>query len=341
LESYFKKAGEIADFKTKYLLREISLLSFDDEIEIFTDSIKNENSEILSSGYILNSYTVERNFYRIKYDYYISFSKRSEEIKNEMRLTKSLSLVTLLIVFAVFFLTLRNLFIQKRLSELKSDFINNMTHELKTPLSTISVATSNLILNEGNLDKEQVIEISGIIKKQNKHLSNLIDKILDIGIWEKDQVRINTKPLNIWQLINEIANDFRTANPGVSFELKLDPPKIEKLFSIDEVHFTTVINNLLSNALKYGGDPPVIQLIVEYGNLLEIKVTDNGKGIPLSEQKQLFEKFFRGKDSTERAIRGLGLGLYYVRQIVQAHNGQVYLERSDENGSTFVISIMD
>lgn len=338
LRGYFTSTGDDSVFVTEGVLRELALLSYGEEKLIFRDTAAVDET-LLKNAYLINSYFIERNNFRMKYDYYISFPQRAEQIKKEMVLTITLSIITMLIVFGVFSLTLRNLLLQKRLSDLKTDFINNMTHELKTPLSTISVASSSLAVNQDKLSQERIVEISGIIKKQNKHLSRLIDRILDISIWEKDQIRIERKAISVEQFFEEIIEDFRNTHSAVLLNAGISLPEDKQEFMIDEVHMTTVINNLLSNALKYGGEPAEIGIRVECNQHLQIEVKDNGRGIPLEEQKHIFEKFFRGKDSKQKAIRGLGLGLYYVKQIVEAHQGEIRLESSSESGSTFIIEI--
>ena len=338
LSSYFISTGDDSVFVTRSKLRELALLSYGEEKEVYRDTLL-ANELLLSEGYLINSYIIERNYFRMKFDYYISFPQRAEQISKEMILTIALSFFTMIIVFGVFFMTLRNLLIQKRLSDLKTDFINNMTHELKTPLSTISVASSSLAANQGKLSRDRIVEISEIIKKQNKHLSRLIDRILDITIWEKDQIRVEREAILIEPFFEEIIGDFEHTHASVLLNAGIKLSENEKKFFIDEVHMTTVVNNLLSNAMKYGGDPAEIGISVTCNHQLSIKVNDNGPGIPMEEQKHIFEKFFRGKDSKKRAIRGLGLGLYYVKQIVEAHRGEIRLESSSDKGSTFIIEI--
>ena len=339
LESYFENAGEGEDFITRNVIRDLRLLNFTDETIVYRDTTKSVPEPFLD-GYLLNNYTVERNNYRVRYDYYIAFPEKSKMISREMILTITLALITLLIVFAVFYMTLRNLLIQKRLSDLKTDFINNMTHELKTPLSTISVASSSLARGDEMIDSKRILELSGIIKKQNRHLSRLIDRILDISIWEKDQVRIEPQETKIEPFIKDILNDFISSHPNSSFEIRNDQVPGELEISIDQVHMTTVINNLLSNAYKYGGDPPHIRVSLSTLNgSLSIQVEDNGAGIREEERRQIFDKFFRGKDAKQNAIKGLGLGLFYVKQIIEAHGGTVALEHSSGTGSVFNIQI--
>ncbi len=339
LESYFIKAGQNDAFITHNVIRELRLLSFEEEAVIYTDS-RTHPAEPFPDGYLLNSYTVERNNYRIQYDYYIAFPERSKKISREMILTIALALITLVIVFTVFFLTLRNLLIQKRLSDLKTDFINNMTHELKTPLSTISVASSSLARNDGEMDSNRILELSGIIKKQNRHLTRLIDRILDISIWEKDQVKMEPQITLIEPFVSEILDDFINTHPNASMEIKTEKISPDLEANIDQVHMTTVLNNLLSNAYKYGGDPPHIRVYLAHNNgYISIRIQDNGRGIRAEEHRQIFDKFFRGVDAKKNVVKGLGLGLFYVKQIIEAHGGQVILEDSNYKGSIFNIKI--
>lgn len=339
LELYFADAGESAGFITINQVRRLELLTLANEILVYSDTTGFLPAPF-RGGYLLNSYTVERNNFRMEYEYYIAFPEKSGRIAQEMTLTIVLAVATLVIVFGVFFLTLRNLLIQKRLSEMKTDFINNMTHELKTPLSTISVASSTLARSDGQLGRERIIELSGIIKKQNRHLTRLIDRILDISIWEKDQVRIDRQSTPVREFILGVLDEFNTAHPELSMDIRIEqiPPDLQ--VSFDQVHMTTVLNNLLSNAIKYGGKPPHtwIRVNAEHANL-SIQVRDNGPGISEEERRHVFDKFFRGGETRKNAVKGLGLGLFYVKQIVEAHEGTVVLESNNRNGAVFTIQI--
>jgi len=339
LESYFSEAGEPSNFITTYRVRRLRLLAFANEVPVYEDTA-NDLPKAFREGYLLNSYTVERNNYRMKYEYYIAFPEKSERITQEMTLSIILSVATLVIVFGVFFLTLRNLLIQKRLSELKSDFINNMTHELKTPLSTISVASSTLARSDGQLERDRIIELSGIIKKQNRHLTRMIDRILDISIWEKDQVKIDRQPTPIRQFILDILQAFNSAHPELSMDIRMKEILPGLKMELDQVHMTTVLNNLLSNVVRYGGSPPHARIDVSASDQgITIHVADNGAGISEEERRQVFDKFFRGKDARKNAVKGLGLGLFYVKQIIEAHGGTVTLDGNSRKGAVFIIQI--
>jgi len=338
LKDYIRKAGEDPKFTYHVQLEELFLLDLDYEEQVFPDSTQLPVAP--RHALLAGSFTLQRNFFKVSYDIYIDFVNRSRLILREMWLIFVMEFFTLSLVFTVFIMTFRNMLKQKRLSEMKTDFINNMTHELKTPLSTISVASSSLgnpvIFNE----TEKVTELSALIKKQNRHLSELIDRILDINIWERDQVRLRPEHIPVEQWIGDLVKVFKI-NQGEdceSIEVKTHLKNPSHL--LDEVHMSTLMNNLLSNAVKYGRKPCQIRIeITETGEELKMEVIDNGPGIRKEEQKHLFEKFYRGAESRQRVIRGLGLGLYYVKQIVEAHQGTVSVHSTPGKGSTFTIKI--
>ena len=338
LRDLLRKAGEEPDFTYHLLLKELYLIDMAYEQKAYPDSLLLPGAP--QDALLAGSYTHQRNFFRISYEVYIDFQNRAKMILNEMWLILSLSVFTLLLVFTVFYITLRNMLMQKRLSEMKTDFINNMTHELKTPLSTISVASSSLGKRSVIQQENMVEELSHIIKKQNRHLSELIDRILDINIWERDQVRLKRQWVQVETWIRELTHSFQLRQEGSGLEIDLDVRASTKPISMDEVHMSTAINNILSNAVKYGHIPCRIRIIVTGNNeSLDIAISDNGPGIPRGELKHIFEKFYRGKESKERVIKGLGLGLYYVKQITEAHGGTINAKSTPGKGAEFIIQI--
>lgn len=337
LGEYIRKAGEEPLFNYYLQINELYLIDMDFRQQVYSDSLL--IPMVPPEALLASSNTYTRNFFQISYAVYVNFTNRSSLILQEMRSILSLSILTLLLVFSVFYITLRNLLIQKRLSEMKSDFINNMTHELKTPLSTISVASSSLGEHSIIRQQNKVEELSDIIKKQNRHLSELIDRILDINIWEKDQVRLRPVRVNTEEWIRELVDTFvleQKELPLIELHIEL----AAKNHELDQVHMSTVMNNLLSNAVKYGSVPCRIRIEIgdREGDLV-ITVTDNGPGIRKEELKHVFEKFYRGLESRQRVIKGLGLGLYYVKQIVEAHGGRISVRNAPGEGAQFRIII--
>jgi signal transduction histidine kinase len=338
IREQLRKSGEDPEFTYLLQLNELFLIDLGLELQVYPD---NQPLEPVPEGAILaGSYTNERNFFRISYEVYIQLHNHSRLVLNEMWLILVLSIFTLLLVFTVFYMTLRNMLLQRRLSEMKTDFINNMTHELKTPLSTISVASSSLG-NRSVIQQEDKVEaLSGLIKKQNRHLSEMIDRILDINIWERDQVKLKKHYVEVEPWIRGLADAFRLeqGTSSTNLILKVDFPSGS--INVDEVHLSTAVNNLLSNAAKYCHSPCKIELVVkETEGFMVITVSDNGPGIRKEEIKHIFEKFYRGRESRQRVIKGLGLGLYYVKQIVEAHQGTITTRSAPGKGAQFIIKI--
>jgi len=335
---YLHRAGEDPEFTYHLQVDELFLVDVGFRQRVYPNGVQLPRAP--ASALLAGSFTHERNFFNITYSIHIDFVNRSRLILREMWLILVLDLCTLILVFTVFVLTLRNMLQQKRLSEMKSDFINNMTHELKTPLSTISVASSSLG-NRKIIEKpERVEELSGLIKRQNKHLSELIDRILDINIWEKDQVRLKPEQLQLEKWVRQLVHGFLLEHGENAPAIQLDIQLIHRTHLLDEIHMSTVLNNLFSNAVRYGNNPCVIHLeMKDREDCLWIVVTDNGPGIKKEDQKHLFEKFYRGEEAKQRVVRGLGLGLYYVKQIVEAHGGTITVQSKAGEGTTFFIKI--
>jgi two-component system phosphate regulon sensor histidine kinase PhoR len=326
------------DFKSGYYIHELYLIDFDELYPVYTDTAQSEKYE-LSEALQAYSYTSEGNYYRIGYDFYIDFTHKSRIIYREMIVTLILAFITILIVSIVFYLTVKNMLLQKKLSDLKTDFINNMTHELKTPLSTIAVATSSLSDEKFLKQQERVKEISALIKKQNRHLTQLIDRILDISIWEKDQVRLEKRSVHILEFFKEKLDSLRIEYKDLGLKIHEDYDLDKDYVKLDEVHMTTVLNNLISNAVKYCDKTPEVFVKVSVKDSLSIRIKDNGIGISREEQKYVFDKFYRSGHGDYKTVKGLGLGLYYVKQIITAHGGEIFVNSQPGKGTAFNIHI--
>jgi two-component system, OmpR family, phosphate regulon sensor histidine kinase PhoR len=336
--NYLNKAGEDPEFTYHLQINELYLVDIDLRQQVYPNGLTLPKAP--ASALLAGNVTHERNFFNISYTIYIDFVNRSKLILREMWLILVLDLCTLILVFTVFILTLRNMLQQKRLSEMKTDFINNMTHELKTPLSTISVASSSLGNQTIIRDAARVEELSGLIRRQNKHLSELIDRILDINIWEKDQVKLRPEHVLLEKWIDQLVKGFLLEQGSKAPEVLKDIQIQETSHLLDEVHMATVLNNLFSNAVRYGSTPCKIDLVIrDSDHCLRIDVSDNGPGIRKEDLKHLFEKFYRGAEAKQRVVKGLGLGLYYVKQIVEAHGGTITVQSAPGKGTTFYTKI--
>ncbi|MEO6328630.1 MAG: HAMP domain-containing sensor histidine kinase [Ginsengibacter sp.] len=245
-----------------------------------------------------------------------------------------------IIIFCAFFLTIKALLKQKKLSEIKSDFINNMTHEFKTPLATISLAIDALRNEKVINDRDKMNYFAGIIKDENKRMDKQVETILQAALLDKQQIQLNLKVSHAHDLINSALNNIKL--PVEEKQGKLDIQLTAQRDNIlaDEVHFTNLINNLLDNAVKYSKENPCIKITTSnQSNQLRIKIEDNGIGMSKETLNRIFEKFYRAHTGNLHNVKGFGLGLSYVKTIVKAHNGKIKADSTLGKGSCFIIDI--
>ncbi len=246
------------------------------------------------------------------------------------------AIIFTLIIITAFFLTLRSLFVQKKLGEIKSDFINNMTHEFKTPLATISLAVDALKNEKVVGNKEKTDYFTGVIKEENVRMNKQVEAILQAALLDKHEVQLNFKKISAHELIEDAVNNIALPlnEKGGTLDLHLEAT-IDELM-LDEVHFTNLINNLLDNALKYSKENPHIILSTSNtNNLLRIKIEDNGIGMNKETVSHIFEKFYRAHTGNVHNVKGFGLGLAYVKTMVEAHKGTIKAESTLGKGTIF------
>lgn len=251
------------------------------------------------------------------------------------------SIVFTIIILITFFYTLRTIFRQKQLSEIKSDFINNMTHEFKTPIATISLA-ADAIATPATIEKPvQIGRFVQIIKEENKRMNRQVENVLQMALLDKRDFNLNLHSVYVHPLIEQ-------AVKNISLQVEQRGGKIDKkleattdLLKIDENHFINIIYNLLDNANKYTIDNiPKIE-IVSYSKEADffITVSDNGVGMDKETQEKIFDKFYRYPMGNVHTVKGFGLGLSYVKAIVNAFGGTIFVKSEKGNGSTFIIKI--
>lgn len=248
------------------------------------------------------------------------------------------SLVLVLIIFAAFYITIRALLNQKKLSEIKSDFINNMTHEFKTPLATISLAVDALKNEKVAGDKQKISYFTGIIKDENKRMNKQVESILQAALIDRQEMQLTLKPGHAHEMITTAVNNVQLPlkNIGGRIEVKLDA-KNDTIMA-DDVNFTNIINNLLDNAIKYSKENLLIKLTTtNAGNYLRVRIEDNGIGMNKETQQRIFEKFYRAHTGNLHNVKGFGLGLSYVKSVVLAHSGRIKTESTLGKGSRFTL----
>jgi two-component system phosphate regulon sensor histidine kinase PhoR len=239
-----------------------------------------------------------------------------------------------------FVLLYRGLLQQRRLTALKNDFISNMTHELKTPIATVNVAIEALRNFNAISDPEKTREYLDISHNELHRLSLLVDKVLKLSLFESREVELNLETFDLVSLAEEVAGSFRLQFEKKSASLDFRREGGDFILEADRMHMTSVIYNLLDNALKYTDKKPEINLTVRgYETRLELEVSDNGRGISPEYREKIFDKFFRVPQGDRHDVKGHGLGLSYVAHIVKKHNGTIEVVSEENRGSTFRISL--
>jgi two-component system phosphate regulon sensor histidine kinase PhoR len=273
------------------------------------------------------------------YGLYVQPVNRQQTIFGQMALTLVLSVLSVLSVVLLFFYTFRNWIRQKKLSEMKSDFINNITHEFHTPLSAILVANKSLQNEKIVEKKENIRPLTEVIQRQSERLQTLIGQVLDIVSAKK--MVLNKKEYSVNSLLDEILLDYRLNVTDKQVNLVFDEKAVTDSVQLDPFHFTTMMINMLDNAVKYNNhELKEIRVSTKVDkNSLQVTISDNGMGMKPETQKHIFGKFYRGVNGTPYPTQGLGLGLYYVRQSVEAHQWQIQVESSYGQGSQFTIVI--
>lgn len=250
------------------------------------------------------------------------------------------SSIFFLMVVAAFILSFQIIFKQKKLSDMKTDFINNMTHELKTPIATISIASEMLKDNSISASQENRAKYAGIIFDENKRLYNHVEQVLQIARLEKGELQLNLEDRDIHAIIKLATDRFHLILEELDGKIELNLHAENSIIKIDEMHFTNAINNLIDNAIKYNDKAPLIKInTFNIVTGMQIEVIDNGVGLSKEDQQKIFEKFYRVSKGNVHDTKGFGLGLSYVQSIIDKHQGKIWVESKLKEGSKFIIQI--
>ena len=247
-----------------------------------------------------------------------------------------------IIIITAFYLTVRTMLRQKKLGDIKNDFINNMTHEFKTPIATISLAVDAMKNEKVIHDREKITYFNRIIKEENQRMNRQVETILKASQLEKQEVDLNLKPVHVHEIIKDVADNFSLQLEEKKGRAELLLNASNDLINADEVHFSNLINNLIDNAIKYSKEnvPIFVKITTQSDNKnLAIRVEDNGIGMNKETLKRVFEKFYRAHTGNIHNVKGFGLGLSYVKTIIEAHHGQIKADSTLGKGSVFTIEI--
>lgn len=252
------------------------------------------------------------------------------------------SIIFTLVLLVTFIFTIAVIFRQKRLTEIKNDFINNMTHELKTPISSISLAAQ--MMNDEAVTKSPTMikHIGGVVNDESKRLRFLVEKVLQMSMFDDRTAIFKKKELDLNEMVENIANSFtlRVEHTGGRINTLVEAEN-SKIY-VDEIHFSNVIHNLMDNAVKYKkeGEPLVLEVHTwNADGRLMLSVKDNGIGIKKENLKKVFDKFYRVHTGNVHNVKGFGLGLAYVKKIVDLHKGEIKVESVYGKGTKFTISL--
>lgn len=252
------------------------------------------------------------------------------------------AIIFTLVLFVIFIFTMYTILRQKRLSEIKNDFINNMTHEFKTPISTISLAAQ--MLSDPAVAKSDAMfkHISGIIRDETKRLRFQVEKVLQMSMFDRKAATFKQKEVDANLIISDVVTTFRLkveSNGGtLNTELNAENTNI----FVDEMHFTNVLFNLLDNAVKYKSEDKQLELNIttkNKDNKLIICIADNGIGIKKENLKKIFDKFYRVHTGNRHDVKGFGLGLAYVKNVIDNLKGSIHAESELGKGTKFIITL--
>ena len=276
-----------------------------------------------------------------KYSNYfgIHFPDRSPYFLNQLSIWYFLTALLVLVIF-FFGYTLWVIIRQRQLSEIQKNFINNLTHELKTPISSIALA-ANVINDEKILKSpDRLFNYTHIIQEQTTRLSKNVEKVLNLASIEKSRILLNLEKVNLIGFLQEASDRFRESKAGQNAQVEIKTRISECTILADRFHFANLVSNILENAAKYCDKTPSIEIeLLQKQNSYELNFIDNGIGIPREHRKRIFKKFYRIPTGNVHNVKGFGLGLDYVYKIVKTHNWKIKVNDNPKGGSIFSLTI--
>jgi len=311
--------------------------------------IRNQKNEFLvkspgfRSDYSVKAYEIQlfpNDVLPSKYFLTVYFKRHKRLMPKNIPKQMIISIIITIVITITFAFIIALILKQRRLSELKNDFINNMTHELKTPISTISLASQMLNDDSIHIDKKKVNSVTKIISDESKRLEFQIEKVLQISLFEKGNIHFNVQDIDIHEIIETavLNTDIKVKNKGGKMSMNLIAEN--HIIKGDKLHLTNIFFNLIDNAVKYSKDkrPPNIKVeTYNFEDRIRIIISDNGIGISKEGQKKIFNKFYRVPTGNVHDVKGFGLGLSYVKRIIDEHKGQISVKSEINKGTDFIL----
>jgi signal transduction histidine kinase len=314
------------------------------EYGIFTDDIitkvKSDNfKEQLGYTYTVPLF-INKDDGTSDYELYVSFPDKKEFILSTISWILILSALFIFIIIVSFASAIYQLIKQKQISKIKTDFINNMTHEFKTPIATINLAIDSIINPKIIDNNKKVKRYAEMIRQENKRMHAQVENVLRISKLEKNQLDLSKNVINLHDIIEDAILHVNLIVSDRKGYIKKHLDAIQSDILASQFHFTNMITNMLDNAIKYSEGSPQIDIYTENaGNNIVLKITDKGIGMTKNVQKKIFTKFYREQTGNVHNVKGHGLGLSYVKSIAESHQSNVYVESDKGNGSTFIVKI--
>ncbi|WP_046745460.1 sensor histidine kinase [Kordia zhangzhouensis] len=335
-------SNDLLEFLLQAYLDEMHL-ELDFEFGVYDDGLA---TKIKSDGFKIDNdgmYDVplfEEEDRKSGYTLFVSFPKKNKYVLSSIMGMAIMSIVFTLIIIIAYSSALYQLIKQKQISEIKTDFINNMTHEFKTPIATINLALDAVKNPKIIDDKEKVKRYLGMIREENKRMHAQVENVLRISKLEKNQLEISKEAIDVHDLIEDAMSHIELIVEDRKGYVKTHLEAVGSEVMANDTHFTNVLVNILDNAVKYTEGEPKIDIYTEnIKNHILIKIKDQGQGMSKSVQKRIFEKFYREHTGDIHNVKGHGLGLAYVKRIVDDHEGHISVESEKGKGSTFIIKL--
>ena len=266
----------------------------------------------------------------------VGFGTKQKIILKDIILWLIASIIFLIVVIMVFFYTVISIIRQKKISDIRNDFINNMTHEFKTPIANISLASEVLRRKETLSQPDRVDKYASIIYEENQRMRSQVERVLQAAVRDRDDLSLQLELCDIHQIIKEAVDNMCFPECDSDLQIRLDFKAGRSELVVDPMHFSNIIHNLLDNAKKYSTNSPLVTISTRVkNNKFIVEITDNGIGISQEAQKQIFDKFFRVPTGNLHDVKGFGLGLNYVKKMVEEQGGKISVKSELGKGSTF------
>lgn len=306
--------------------------------EDLSTKIKSDNFEITKSSRGIEILLDNNN--ESPYRLWIDFPGRNKFLVSSILLMIVLSIVFTSIIVIAYSSAIYQLIRQRQISQIKTDFINNMTHEFKTPIATINLALDAIKNPKIIGDADKVKRYLGMIKDENKRMHAQVENVLRISKLEKNELNISKERIKLHDLVEDAITHVELIVEDRKGYVKLHLNAVKSSILANETHFTNVVVNILDNAIKYSDNTPEIDVYTEnVGNNILLKIADKGNGMSKQVQKKVFEKFYREHSGNVHNVKGHGLGLAYVKRIIDDHQGHISVESEKGKGSTFIVSL--